>query len=387
MIRKPKIWSPGDLVYLSRAANSKVSIDEASLNLGRSVEAVRKKANSMGLTFSSALNLDKLPDKVRIEKAHLQQIIRMMGEQFVNSLKGQKIKLKDIKNQMRYGRSKKDEISILDLSDIHIGMINEVFDSKLRRQRVTYDYNIFTKELSTLQGSIIEIHSLLSNAYNLRKLYINFLGDIITNDRIFEGQIFHIDRCVGKQMWTAVSDLANFINQMKTIYEEIVVTCVVGNHGRSTSRYKVDEPVENNFEYHIYKVLQHIFKDDPRVTIDVPNTAQHIIDIAGWRHLLTHGSEIKGTTENYIEKQVKELFINIGEFDVMEFGHFHKANETEIGEKVLVKRNGSFIEKDNFGFKVFKQYSVPAQWFYGCNKQRKETWSYKLDLRGPERLR
>lgn len=384
MIRKTKVWTAKEIEYLSKAINKQdINLEKVALDLGRSVGAVRRKLSKLGLRLRKfkTLNLDSLPDKIRVEHVHINQIVQLIGKNLLESIKNTKMNLKNIKREIKYTGNKKEEISILDLSDLHIGTVNEVFDSKLRRKRVTYNYSIFKKELENLRHSIFEIHTLLSNAYNLKKIYINILGDIVTNDRIFEGQVFHIDRCVGEQMWAAIRDLANFINQLKAIYEEIVVTCVVGNHGRSTSHSKLDEPVANNFEYHVYKVLEHMFKDDKRVSIVVPETRQHIVEIFGWRHLISHGDEIRGTTENYIEKQVKELFINIGEFDVMEFGHFHKANETEIGEKVLVKRNGSFIEKDNFGFKVFKQYSLPAQWFYGCNRQRKETWSYKLDLR------
>ena len=91
------------------------------------------------------------------------------------------------------------------------------------------------------------------------------------------------------------------IQNLKAKYEFIEVTGVVGNHGRTTDNYKSEEPVENNFEYHIYKILQMIFEKDNRVKVNVPNTRQYIVKVAGWRHLLQDGDTFRGSTKNYIE--------------------------------------------------------------------------------------
>jgi hypothetical protein len=168
---------------------------------------------------------------------------------------------------------------------------------------------------------------------------------------------------------------------MKIIYKNIVVTGVVGNHGRSMPDFH-NEPVENNFEYFIYKVLERQFENDKRVNVIVPSTRQYILDIMGHRHLLEHGDSFRGSTENIIEQQIKNLFVNVGSFVVLDMGHFHKIRERELSDKVLVKQNGGWCYKDNWVRKTFKDYSIPAQWFYGCNEKRKNTWSFKIDFRG-----
>ncbi len=236
------------------------------------------------------------------------------------------------------------------------------------------------KELEKLTKSIFKIHSILRNSYNLKELTINVMGDMITNDRIFQEQVFEIEKCAGLQVWDAINYFSMFFNSLLKIYDKITIVCVVGNHGRSVSN-SYNEPVENNFEYFIYKTWEKQFADSKRINVIVPTTRRYVHSICGWKHLIEHGDLIRGASANAIEKQIKDLSLSMGGFDVMHKGHLHKLKEDEIADKVIVKHNGCWIEKDNYGFNLFKSYSVPKQWFFGCNEKRPETWNFKIDLR------
>lgn len=311
----------------------------------------------------------------KVTRNEAQELIKYIGAEIYNRFKV--IPLPEPK--AKKSKTKKEEISILDISDVHVGMINETFDNRLGKQVVTYNHEILLKEMANLQKAIFDIHSILEPSYRLRKIVINVLGDIITNDRIFEEQVFEIEECAGKQIWTAIPLFSKFFNNLLNIYEEVEVNCVVGNHGRSRNQY--NEPVENNFEYFVYKTWEKQFQDSKRIKINVPDSRRAIVQIGPFRHLLEHGDAIKGFSENAVEKQINNLHREMGGFDVMHFGHLHKLKEREISDKVIVKQNGCWIWKDDYAFKYFKTYSVPKQHFFGCNDKRVETWNYKLDLR------
>ncbi|MFX0084253.1 MAG: hypothetical protein ACFFAU_01165 [Candidatus Hodarchaeota archaeon] len=382
-----KQWNKADTELLKKLA-SRMTIREVAETLGRTYSSIEKKAHRLGIKFKEPeQNIivsaeGEIPQTVKIKKEAFKKLVSLMGTNLLDSLAKREFEAQKVKLLTKYSKNKKDEESILVLSDMHLGMVNKVFDSTIGKRRETYNFEIYRNELKNLKTAIFQIHGLLSNAYNLRRLNIFLLGDIVTNDRIFSGQEFHIDRCVGDQIWDGVATIAQLIQELKLIYETIEVTGVVGNHGRTTDTYKTDEPVENNFEYHLYKILEMIFAKDPRVKIVVPNTRQYIVTVAGWRHLLQHGDTFRGTTRNYMERQVKDLIVNVGGFDVLETAHVHSCEDSKVGEHIRVKQNGCWIEKDNYAFKVYKMYSVPEQHFYGCNKKRPETWAYKLDLRG-----
>jgi len=360
----------------------------AYINSGMTVAEIAKQMKESYFSVESAIKKYNLRDDVN-EDSIIQKDVKKVKRQDIDKLAKaigegifahyQVISLKEPKALK--SKAKREETSILDISDIHLGMINEVFDSRTGKKEITYNMKIFERELGVLQQSIFEIHQILSNAYRLPNLVINILGDIVTNDRIFPEQTFEIEKVVGLQVFDSISYLTKLINNLLTVYENIKVVAVVGNHGRSNPNH-YNEPVENNFEYFIYRALQKQFQDSKRVTIVVPETRRYIHNICGWNHLIEHGDNMRGSTDTAIEKQIKELKLNVGGFDALHFGHFHSLKEREISDSVIVKQNGCWIPKDNYGFVKFKNYSIPKQHFFGCNRKRIETWGYKIDLRG-----
>ena len=369
-------WTKSDENILQKLREEGRSIRDIASTVGKSFNSVEHKIRAMKLGLlpkqeKEIITASKITDRLKI--------IRELGEAFVETIQKHPVKIPKISYIEKNITDKREEKSILDLSDIHSGVVNRVFDTELQKEIITYNYDIMSKEFDKLTQSIFEIHSLLSHAYNLKDLYINVIGDIVTNDRIFEGQMFNIDRCVGKQIWDTVALLTTFVNNMKKIYKNVYLTCVVGNHGRSMEQFG-DEPVQNNFEYHMYKVLNLIYKNDERVSVHVSENYNAIVNIAGHKHLLMHGDSFRGTGKNMATK-VEKLYVNVGGFEVLDMGHFHTCREEEISDKVIVKYNGAWIPKEEYAYKKFRKYSIPKQWFYGCNKKRPETWAYKLDLR------
>lgn len=313
----------------------------------------------------------------KLKRADINKLARILGEQLYHEYKNVRL----IEPKCRKYKEGREEHSILDISDTHVGMINKVFDSSEGKEVVTYDMSVFKQYMNNLYSSIFEIHSILSNSYNLRELTINFLGDLVTNDRIFPEQAFEIEKVVGLQVWDAINYFTAFFNNLLKIYDKVNIICVVGNHGRSLPN-SYSEPVENSFEYFVYKTWQKQFADSKRINVVVPSTRRYIHEIYGWKHLIEHGDSMRGSTDSFIERQIKDLSLNVTGFDVMHFGHFHKLKEREIADKVIVKQNGCWILKDGYAFKKYKTYSVPKQHFFGCNLKRPETWAYKIDLRG-----
>jgi len=316
--------------------------------------------------------------KQPITKKQVDELCKQVGAKIYNSYERVKLIEPKVKTD---NKRKPEEISILDLSDVHMGMENEVYDAESGKKVITYNHDICLKQVDILKKSIHEIYNIQSKTFKLDKLVIFCLGDIITNDRIFPEQTFEIEKCVGLQIWDAVAIWAKFFNDMLELYNKVEVVCVVGNHGRSNPTH-YNEPIENNFEYFIYRTWQKQFEDSKRIKIIVPNTGRYIHQVGRWRHLVEHGHELRGYSETAIKNQLKELFINMGQFDVMHFGHIHQLADKRISDKVLVKQNGCWILRDEYAFKKFKTYSIPEQHFFGCNDNRKETWKYCIDLRG-----
>jgi len=367
-----KDWTEEEDNQLKELIGKDLTIEQISDVMHRSYKSVQhRKSKIMQEEKTTEESGVKINNKEKIE------LIQVLGKEIVKEF--QPLKLFE-KNPTLKNGGKKEEHSILDISDVHVGMKNEIYDTDLKKQVVTYNEKIFLEEMLILKKAVFDIHGILSNSYQLRELTINVMGDIITNDRIFPEQPLEIEYTVGKQIWKAIPIFAEFFNSLLAIYDKINVVCIVGNHGRSMPNFQ-NEPVENSFEYFIYKTWEKQFENSKRIKIIVPETRRYIYNIYGWRHLVEHGDAFRGTSATALERQIEQLYVNMGGFDVFHMGHVHKCKEVEVTDKVICKINGSWIEKDSWAFKCFKTYSLPKQHFCGCNERRPETWSYKLDLR------
>lgn len=357
-----KKWQAHEITSLRKLVKEGRETSDISDFLGRSVSSVEHKIAREKLTrpepVSWTINLD------------YEEIGRLIKDN-----------LFEVPCEVRYSKkTSHSEEAVLLLSDMHVGMINK---SPLNG-RETYNENVRRKEFQYLRNSVFNIHALLNKSFKLDTLHIFLLGDLITNDRIFEGQKFEISSCVGNQMWIAIADITNFINEMKKRFAKINIVGVVGNHSRSVDRASTEEPVENNFEYHIYKVLELVFKSDPRVNIIVPSTRIFTYEIFGHRYMLSHGDNFRGLTRNYMERAAKDILVALPkDFDVYTMGHFHRCESIDLSERSVLLVNGSFIPQDAYGFKMFKQLSTPRQWLFGVSRKRPLTFWYRVSLLSP----
>jgi hypothetical protein len=157
---------------------------------------------------------------------------------------------------------------------------------------------------------------------------------------------------------------------------------IVGNHGRSTTEPSCDEPTENNYEYLLYQMVKSAFGKDDGVDVIIPNTKFYMHRIYEHKYLLTQGDKIRGYSRNSVEKSIKDYVIaNDCDFDLFIMGHMHRIDRLTLSEKSIGLVNGSWIEKDNYGFTVCKQFSRPQQWFFGVSKKRAITFNFIIDLK------
>lgn len=323
----------------------------------------------------------KAQEKERDYKEVAGEVIRLLGEQKSIFSPAEKKSWRAY-----YHKNKITEASVLCLSDIHIGQINKTFNVISGKTEETYNFDIFQQELKRLREGIQKIKDLLSNSYNLPELYVFGLGDWITGDRIFQGQLYKIEEGgVGGQLWKAVYSLSDFFHSLKGLYQKITIIPVIGNHSRSRESARFDEPIENNFEYNIFKILEIIFQRDRQIEVKVPNYWWHLTDIMGWKYFLAHGDNIKGWAGvpfYGLLRSGNEFYMSLPvKFQIMCLGHFHcGCLDIPLSDVVRLKLNSCWVPKDEFGFKVFHRYAPAEQYYFGVGEKRPVTWEYKISL-------
>jgi hypothetical protein len=77
-------------------------------------------------------------------------------------------------------------------------------------------------------------------------------------------------------------------------FKKCHVVSVVGNHGRTTRKPRMKQRVRTNFDWLIAKMVERHFRADRRVTFTIPESADALIQIYNYGHLVTHGDQVSG---------------------------------------------------------------------------------------------
>lgn len=301
---------------------------------------------------------------------------------YVEVVKNESAKYNDIYDNVKYkgkwkkGKQSEDQIQLL--SDMHTGMINHAPTTG----EVTYNQNIQEQELQNLFYGNKRFYQLYKPAYNIETFYVFGLGDLVTNDRIFEGQMSEITCTVGKQIQLTFQYVSDYIKHLLELYPKVVYVNIVGNHGRTTSRY-MSEEATSNFEYYLGMLLKERFANNKRVDVVLPEDYSYSIKIRGHKYLLAHGNNIRGATLNSIEKASKEIALLVEQepYDVICIGHFHSCYELPISPTTTLLVNGCFIHKDSFAYNKLRKFSTAKQYNFLVSKRSACHNVQKIDLR------
>lgn len=147
----------------------------------------------------------------------------------------------------------------------------------------------------------------------------------------------------------------------------VFIPCVSGNHDRDTKKTWAKDRNHTSFGWLLYQLLSIGFANDQRVTFYIPDGSDALYRIYGTRYLLTHGDQFRGgdgiigplgpITRGEQKKNTRNAAVG-QDYDVMEFGHFHKRMLT-----ARLRGNGSLKGYDEYAAENNFGYERPSQNF------------------------
>jgi predicted phosphodiesterase len=236
----------------------------------------------------------------------------------------------------------------------------------------------------------------LAKNHMVNPIYPGFVlllgGDMITGDIHEELQDTN-DGYVQQSLLELQEQLIAAITTLADEFGRVFVPCVVGNHGRMSTKPRHKGRVYTSFEWNLYCQLERYFKTvgDKRVQFHIPTESDAHFNVMGHRFLLTHGDSLgvkggdgiigalgpiaRGTMKiGRSESQIGR------DFDTLVIGHWHTY--IPRGEAVPVIVNGTLKGYDEYARLALRvPYSRPSQalWFvhpkYGITAQ----WQVFLD--------
>jgi len=189
-------------------------------------------------------------------------------------------------------------------------------------------------------------------------------GDIFSGDIHEELAQTNEDSILGSLMYWS-EQMCAAIDLLANEFGKVHVASVVGNHGRMTRKPRMKLRVRTNFDWLISKMIERHYADDKRVTFQIPESADCLINIYGHGHLITHGDQVSGgggiggiypPIMRLRARKAQRYLATGSNFKTLWMGHWHQYISTP---SLII--NGSLKGVDEYAFINNFSYEQPQQ--------------------------
>tara|TARA_R110002074_G_scaffold202755_1_gene370604 strand:- start:2610 stop:3662 length:1053 start_codon:yes stop_codon:yes gene_type:complete len=313
--------------------------------------------------------LDKLKDK----KADLVEAVYKGAKDGMSTVTLPKVKAP--KKSSTHGQ----EICVPLLSDIQLAKNTDTYNSKVAYKRVI-KYAEKIVNLSQLQGA----------NHTIKKCHVLALGDIVEGELIFPGQAHEIDSSLYKQVTVdGPAMLFEFFSILLTHFEEVECTWVIGNHGALGGRARKDYNPETNADRMLGKILETMFRNEPRMKFHIPDRSWYTIADLGVKakFLCFHGDNIRGSMGLPFYGYNKKIlgWKALASADLMEnfthavCGHYHTPTSLYLND-VRLWVNGSTESHNGYALEQLAAMGRPSQFCLFVKPSKGVTAEYLVSL-------
>jgi hypothetical protein len=247
------------------------------------------------------------------------------------------------------------------LSDLHWG--ESVRSSQIGGVN-SFNLAIARRRLRQVIESTIFLCRIIDPSMSYPGIVIPLGGDIISGN-------IHDELAATNELNTMPTLMDIYRNLVATItlmadtFGHVFLPCVSGNHDRDTKKTWSKDRNHTSFGWLLYQFLASHFESDKRVTFYIPDGSDALYRIYGTRYLLTHGDQFRGgdgiigplgpVTRGEQKKNTRNAAVG-QDYDVMEFGHFHKRMLTaRLRGNGSLKGYDEYAHTNNFGFEPASQ--------------------------------
>lgn len=209
-------------------------------------------------------------------------------------------------------------------------------------------------------------------------------GDMISGDIHEELEITN-DRTSHQSVHDLVDYIGAGLEVMASKFGRVFVPCVVGNHGRSTKKFRMKNRVFTSYDWSIYCILEKMFRKEERIRFMVPNETDANFSVFGHRFLLTHGDNLGvrggdgiigalGPIMRGALKTAKSEHQIDRDFDTLLIGHWHQY----ITLPGLVVNNALKGYDEYARLALRAPYSRPSQALFFCHPEHGITAHWQM---------
>ena len=232
----------------------------------------------------------------------------------------------------------------------------------------SYTFDEFSNRCDKLIDKLHHFKETHMSIYNVNKLVIHMLGDIVEGEGInYKSQVWHINPSVLHQIFSGGKKIIDIIRAFAGIYPEVEIFCVWGNHGRLDPDRSYKEET-SNWDNVIYMYMRDILNlIQPNVKMFISESRFMIVRHGDYHFFLAHGDEITrwmGLPYYGLDRmaantsRMVNLLINY-----IQIGHHHREAQIEIpyGDEMI---NGTMAGPNTLGINRYNMALRPSQTTY-----------------------
>lgn len=258
-------------------------------------------------------------------------------------------------------------------------------DYQLGKVTPTYNSQIAVDRIDLYTDNIIQTaEDYRAAGYPVNTAHVYYLGDIVEGEQIFPQQAYTIDSSIYEQVAkTGPTICGSQLRRLLEVFDHVHVVGVIGNHGRIS---KFSNP-ETNMDRMLYKILEHMFAYEPRITFNIPDGKGEsmfwaVDSIGEYSTLLVHGDQFPSPSSlhQYWKKILgwKTSGIPVA-FDDVAIGHYHQNTKFTLGETV-VRISGSPESHNTFAQERIGVMGRPSQHLQMVNPETGVFWESDIYL-------
>jgi len=276
-----------------------------------------------------------------------------------------------------------NEDMVLHVTDLHIG---DVVEDQLGN--IIYNTDISIAVMDHITQKALNLRNLMGNVADFDTIHVLYGGDMITNENIYDGQAFDIEKMLADQMSAAVNVMTKQLKSFAEHFETVNVICQPGNHGKTRAS---GVSKQANMDLVCYRWLDDRLRESEYDNINFTtgeSTWFRTFGIRGgqWKGFLTHGQdslEHIGTTSG---RSRWRGWLNEQGFDIGYRGHFHESKREPIQNGPMVyespspKPAGEWVSRIGSGSVEAPHKRLAT--VHGVSDTRPVTWEFIIDDSG-----
>ena len=355
-MRTPSELTDTEWAQLSKDYNGGLTRRELADKYDLNFESIRNAMSSRGITLSSTISIpeenvsdeaiayqvkaDREIDNLKARARHYERLYKSSisssatQELLVDVLRDA-VPALTVGSQERFtvpsGKVEGTHTAVALLSDLHVG---EVVDRDAMGGLSEFNLDVFRQRVGLWIQKVLYLVDLRRSRLEIPKLVVLCDGDMVSG-QIHDELIRTNSTDIVHQTIYAAELISYAIGELSRYFEEVTVSCTVGNHGRNQKKFEFKEP-HVNWDYICYQHMAQRLRDHSHIKFEISKSLFQITKIENLQCLHMHGHGVRswgGFPWHGVDRAIKSLraALAIGDlyFDMVAMGHFHVPMEVE----------------------------------------------------------